>query len=101
MTEMLPAFTGDIIMEYAFGFSYNQLESPNFESFHKAFVAIGSSAHVASFFPWIITAMNLLPDTWIEKAQPSMLSLLRLKRRRKKSDRPGLLGPLVNNRPCN
>jgi hypothetical protein len=24
--------------------------------------------------------MNLLPDTWIEKAQPSMLSLLRLKR---------------------
>lgn len=55
MTEMLPAFTGDIIMEYAFGFSYNQLESPNFESFHEAFVAIGSSAHVASFFPWIIT----------------------------------------------
>lgn len=52
MTEMLPAFTGDIIMEYAFGFSYNQLESPNFKSFHEAFVAIGSSAHVASFFPW-------------------------------------------------
>lgn len=24
--------------------------------------------------------MNLLPDTWIEKAQPSMLSLLQLKR---------------------
>ena len=39
MTEMLPAFTGDIIMEYAFGFSYNQLASPNFESFHEAFVA--------------------------------------------------------------
>lgn len=60
MTEMLPAFTGDIIMEYAFGFSYNQLESPNFESFHEAFVAIGSSAHVASFFPWIITVILIL-----------------------------------------
>ncbi|OKL57675.1 hypothetical protein UA08_06947 [Talaromyces atroroseus] len=54
MTEMLPAFTGDIIMQYAFGFSYNQLESPTFESFHEAFMAIGSSAHVASFFPWLI-----------------------------------------------
>lgn len=60
MTEMLPAFTGDIIMEYAFGFSYNQLESPNFESFHEAFVAIGSSAHVASFFPWVITVNIIL-----------------------------------------
>jgi hypothetical protein len=52
---MLPAFTGDIIMEYAFGFSYNQLESPNFELSHEAFVTIGSSAHVAAFLPWIIT----------------------------------------------
>lgn len=52
---MLPAFTGDIIMEYAFGFSYKQLESPTFDSFHEAFMAIGGSAHVAAFFPWLIT----------------------------------------------
>jgi hypothetical protein len=57
---MLPAFTGDIIMEYAFGFSYKQLESPTFESFHEAFMAIGSSAHVASFFPWAITVIFAL-----------------------------------------
>ncbi|KAK2789450.1 hypothetical protein FQN53_001896 [Emmonsiellopsis sp. PD_33] len=61
VTEMLPAFTCDIIMEYAFGFSYKQLESPTFESFHEAMNAIGSSAHVTSFFPWITT---LRRDQW-------------------------------------
>ncbi|CRG87070.1 Trichodiene oxygenase [Talaromyces islandicus] len=80
VTEMLPAFTGDIIMEYAFGFSYKQLESPTFESFHEAFMAIGGSAHVASFFPWAIAMLDLLPDKWVEKIQPRMASLVRLKR---------------------
>lgn len=47
-------------MEYAFGFSYKQLESPKFESFHEAFMAIGSSAHVASFFPWAIAVLFAL-----------------------------------------
>jgi Cytochrome P450 len=61
MTEMLPAFTGDIIMQYSFGFSYNQLESPAFDSFHEAFMAIGSSAHVASFFPWLIAVSLIHP----------------------------------------
>ncbi len=32
---------GDVICEYAFGFSYNHLESPDFEeSFHDAFLAV-------------------------------------------------------------
>lgn len=59
VTEMLPAFTGDIIMEYAFGFSYKQLESKTFDSFHEAFMSMGGSGHVATFFPWVITVIYL------------------------------------------
>jgi hypothetical protein len=54
MNHVFPAYTGDIIMEYAFGFSYKQLASPNFDSFHEAFMAIGASGHVAAFFPWVL-----------------------------------------------
>lgn len=64
MTHFFPAFTGDIIMEYAFGFSYKQLESPNFESFHEAFMAIGSSGHVAAFFP-LILKVGILPSGYM------------------------------------
>ena len=41
-------------MEYAFGFSYKHLQSPEFDSFHKAYDAMASAAHVANQFPWII-----------------------------------------------
>jgi hypothetical protein len=52
--EAYPAFTGDIIMQYSFGFCYHQLETPNFDSFHQAFKAIGGMGHVATQFPWIL-----------------------------------------------
>ncbi|KAK2777058.1 hypothetical protein FQN52_003241 [Onygenales sp. PD_12] len=92
VTEMLPAFTCDIIMEYAFGFSYKQLESPTFESFHEAMNAIGSSAHVTSFFPWITTGLNYLPDGLMRKLVPSMASLLQLRR-----DQWAIIGREIDN----
>lgn len=52
ISDAFPAFTGDIMMEVAFGFCYKQLQSPNFDSFHEAFLAIGSSAHITGQFPW-------------------------------------------------
>jgi hypothetical protein len=55
VTEAFPAFTGDIIMEYFFGFSYKQLEHPKFDSFHEAIVAIGSTGHAAYQFPWFLS----------------------------------------------
>ena len=41
-------------MQLGFGFCYNQLESPNFESFHQPFMAMGSAGHLASQFPWFL-----------------------------------------------
>jgi hypothetical protein len=48
------AFTGDIITEYAFGVSYDNLDLPGFRgSFHDAILAMGEFGHLAAMFPWI------------------------------------------------
>lgn len=54
ISHAFPALTGDIIMDYFFGFNYNQLKHPEFESFHDAFIKIGGTGHVATQFPMIL-----------------------------------------------
>lgn len=53
LSHAFPAFTGDIIMDYFFGFNYGQLKNPQFESFHEAFVMVGGTGHIAAQFPII------------------------------------------------
>ena len=53
------AFAGDVIVEYAFGFCYNQLESPEFSgSFHDAYMMAGEMGGLAVQFP-IIHAVSI------------------------------------------
>ncbi|KAK2756502.1 hypothetical protein FQN54_005395 [Arachnomyces sp. PD_36] len=80
ISDVYPAFTGDIIMNYAFGFCYNQLQSPNFDSFHEAYLALGLPGHINGQFPWFGALVNSIPDRYVEKIQPATASLLRLKR---------------------
>jgi hypothetical protein len=54
LSHAFPALTGDIIMDYFFGFNYNQLRHPEFDSFHDAFIKIGGVGHVATQFPMIL-----------------------------------------------
>jgi hypothetical protein len=54
LSHAFPALTGDIIMDYFFGFNYNQLKNPDFDSFHDAFIKIGGVGHVATQFPMIL-----------------------------------------------
>ena len=52
VNQAFPAFSGDIMTEYAFGVCYNHIESPNFsESFHSAFMAGAALGHAAIQFP--------------------------------------------------
>jgi hypothetical protein len=53
-TSVFPALTGDIIMDYFFGFNQDQLKSPEFTSFHEAFKNMGPTGHVATQFPSIL-----------------------------------------------
>lgn len=53
LSHAFPALTGDIIMDYFFGFNYDQLKDPEFASFHEAFIKIGGTGHIATQFPAI------------------------------------------------
>ncbi|KAF2124280.1 cytochrome P450 [Dothidotthia symphoricarpi CBS 119687] len=80
LTLAFPALTGDIIMDYFFGFNYAQLKHPEFESFHEAFVKIGGTGHVATQIPWIYPIMNSIPDsitTWLQPAAKPILDFRR------------------------
>lgn len=49
------ALTGDVVMEYAFGFNYNHLRSNDFgEAFHDSFMTVSDMTHVSLQFPWLI-----------------------------------------------
>ncbi|KAL5115457.1 hypothetical protein ACEQ8H_006679 [Pleosporales sp. CAS-2024a] len=80
LTHAFPALTGDIIMDYFFGFNYAQLQSPQFDSFHEAFIKIGGTGHIATQFPWFLPAMNSIPDCITEWIQPAAKPLLKFKR---------------------
>ncbi|KUL83802.1 hypothetical protein ZTR_06649 [Talaromyces verruculosus] len=48
------AFAGDVIASYCFGFSYHQLESPDFRNnFHSAYEAVRKFAHFGLQFPMV------------------------------------------------
>ncbi|EEH43171.2 uncharacterized protein PADG_07991 [Paracoccidioides brasiliensis Pb18] len=80
ISDVYPCLSGDVVMQYALGFGYNQLDSPKFDSFHGAFQSMGASGHVTSQFPWFLPLINALPDRWIERMQPALANLLKLKK---------------------
>lgn len=78
LTNAFPALTGDIIMDYFFGFNYDQLKDPEFDSFHEAFVKVGGMGHVGYHFPAIYT-VSYPEVTWTSRrasriGPPSVLS---------------------------
>ncbi|KAF2265076.1 cytochrome P450 [Lojkania enalia] len=80
LSHAFPALTGDIIMDYFFGFNYAQLKHPEFESFHEAFMKVGATGHIATQFPAIFPIMNAIPDWITEYLEPAAKPLLKFKR---------------------
>ncbi|KAF2680461.1 cytochrome P450 [Lentithecium fluviatile CBS 122367] len=80
VTWAFPALTGDIIMDYFFGFNYGSTKHPEFQSFHAAFKALGLAGHVAMQFPWFLPMMDYIPPGFAEWLQPALKPLLDLKR---------------------
>lgn len=80
LSHAFPALTGDIIMDYFFGFNYDQLRHPEFDSFHDAFIKIAGVGHIATQFPWILPMMDSIPDRITGWLQPAAKPLLKFKR---------------------
>ncbi|KAF1953456.1 cytochrome P450 [Byssothecium circinans] len=83
LTNVFPALTGDIIMDYFFGFNQGHLQNPEFESFHEAFKNMGPTGHVATQFPSILPLMEKIPDWLVCKMQPDAKRLLDFRRQNK------------------
>lgn len=48
------AYSGDVITQYSFGFSYDHLKSKDFEvNMEAAFMAVSKFGHTALQFPWM------------------------------------------------
>jgi cytochrome P450 len=59
LIDVFTAFTGDVIMEYCFGFCDNQLGSPGFKTnFHEAFVNLTSFGTLLLQFPFLNPVSN-------------------------------------------
>jgi hypothetical protein len=57
------ALTTDVITEYSFAKSYDQLDSPNFQdTLHEALVAIYTTGQFALHFPIVFPILDILPE---------------------------------------
>ena len=86
------ALTTDIITEYAFAKSYNQLDSPNFkDTLHEALIAIYTTGQFALHFPIVFPILDSLPEWFVLKAQPVLQPVVGLRKVSKSLFPPRLL----------
>jgi hypothetical protein len=79
LARMWDAYSGDVITEYSFGFSYNNLHSEDFEStFHDAFLALTEFGLLACQFPIMGPIMQSLPDWFVRLTNPPLGKVLNL-----------------------
>jgi Cytochrome P450 len=75
------ALTTDVITEYSFAKSYDQLDSPNFqETLHEALVAIYTTGQFALHFPIVFPILDILPEWLVKMAQPEVLPVVGLRK---------------------
>ena len=75
------ALTTDIITQYAFSKSYDQLDSPNFaDTLHEALVAIYVTGQFALHFPIVFPILDRLPDWFVRATQPDVLPVVGLRK---------------------
>lgn len=80
LEKALMALTTDIITEYAFAKSYDQLEVPGFtQTMHEALVAIYVVGHFALHFPIVFPILDMLPDWFTLRVQPVLRPVIGLR----------------------
>lgn len=67
------ALTTDVITEYSFAKSYNQLDVPDFkETLHESLVAIYAAGQLGLHFPIIFPILDMLPEWFTLWAEPRL-----------------------------
>ncbi|OWP04675.1 Cytochrome P450 family protein [Marssonina coronariae] len=81
LSRALMALTTDIITEYAFARSYDQLDSPGFQdTLHEALVAVYTVGQFALHFPFVFPILDLLPPWLVRRAHPEILPVVGMRK---------------------
>lgn len=81
LDRALMALTTDIITEYAFAKSYDQLDSPGFsDTFHEALLTIYITGHFALHFPIVFPLLDAIPEWITKKFKPEILPVIGFKK---------------------
>ena len=67
------AYSADVVMEYSFGFCYDNLKSEDFmETFHDAFLALSEFGGLGCQFPIMGPMMEMMPDSLTRAMNPPL-----------------------------
>ena len=73
LNEAYAAFVSDAITYYTFAFSYDFLDFPDFITpFTTSIRKLAMSLHTAGHFPWILTLLQLAPNSVVGILNPMM-----------------------------
>ncbi|KAE9368851.1 cytochrome P450 [Stipitochalara longipes BDJ] len=71
------ALTMDVISQYSFARDDDYLSEPDFKlKWKETLVGAFESGALLRQFPWMLTIMNLFPDSWVATMNPSMKLML-------------------------
>ena len=69
-------FTSDVVVSYALERQYNFIVRPDFRAeFPEAMMGMGDVVHIAGHFPWLFTAIKMLPNRLLRTIQPHLGAL--------------------------
>ncbi|KAH6661569.1 cytochrome P450, partial [Halenospora varia] len=81
LSRAMVALTTDVITEYSFAKSYDQLDSLDFQdTLHEALVAIYVTGHFALHFPIVFPILDIMPEWLVRKMQPEVLPVVGLRK---------------------
>ncbi|KAF6820849.1 cytochrome P450 [Colletotrichum plurivorum] len=78
MNEAYAAFVSDAINYYTFAISYDFLKYPDFVTpFTTSIRKLAMSLHMAGHFPWILTMLQSVPESFVQVLNPLMVPVFR------------------------
>lgn len=71
------ALTMDIITEYSFAKSFNNIDAPDFAPEWPAVIdAVSEASHLNKQFGWLLPLMKMMPESMVARLNPQMLLLI-------------------------
>ena len=71
-------YTSDVVSEYAFGKSYDLLDTPDLApSMLQANKTTGEGSHTLKQWPWLVKVFEVIPISWVAKLSADFGLVLR------------------------